>query len=107
MFEFNPTNKNFIWKLKYLLKQLLEIIDGKFEYWLDGGSLLGCTRNNGIIPYDNDIDICMKSIDKISLEKKFIEKGIRLKRNRTDCYYQVDFLEDGNGFNTNDIIYLL
>lgn len=112
LFENNPvikcfTDKNFIWKLKYLFKQVLETFkENNLNYWLDGGSLLGYTRNRGIIPYDNDIDVCIKLSDSellVNLTESFLNKGLRLKRNRTDCYYQVDYLIDGETNLTNDI----
>lgn len=103
------TDKKSIWKLKNLFKKVLEIFsenDLINNYWLDGGSLLGYTRNNGIIPYDNDIDICIELSNVkllLELQKSFDKYGLRLKRNRTDCYYQIDYLCDGNTEKTNDI----
>mgnify|MGYP001373469800 CR=1 FL=1 len=37
--------------------------DNDIDYWLDGGSLLGLARGNGIIPWDDDIDICIPQYD--------------------------------------------
>lgn len=115
MFEFEPlikyyTPKHIIWKLKLLFKKCVKVLNGsilKDKYWLDGGSLLGIQRHNGIIPWDNDIDIGIldKNIDDLlELNEEFNKYGLRLKLNRTQCYYQVDYINDIIDENkTNDI----
>lgn len=43
-----------------LLDVFSEICDSNnIRYWLDGGTLLGLYRNGGLIPWDDDMDICV------------------------------------------------
>lgn len=68
-----------IYKMKYPLplvhyalyeymKDLHKICqENNITYWVDSGTLLGLIRDNGIIPHDDDIDICMYEKDLKSL----------------------------------------
>lgn len=52
------------------LHQVKEVLDKYgIEFWLDSGVLLGIMRNGHLIPWDNDIDLCIWYNDapKISL----------------------------------------
>lgn len=59
------TSKHRIWKLKLLLKNVVEKLnDIGITYWLTGESLLGVHKYNGILPWTNHIDIGIMSHDK-------------------------------------------
>lgn len=44
----------------YISKNIHRVcVKHNIKYWLDWGSLLGCIRHGGFIPWDDDMDICM------------------------------------------------
>lgn len=51
-----PLHKNLYNLIEYFDKFCT---NHKIEYWLCSGTLLGAIRHKGIIPWDDDIDICM------------------------------------------------
>lgn len=57
-----------------LLSALHELLTAaRLAYWLDGGTALGCARHGGIIPWDDDADICMFKCDSERLEREVIQ----------------------------------
>ena len=50
-----------VWKVQMdLLKKLLEVCDKHhLKIWAEGGTLLGTVREQGYIPWDDDIDMAM------------------------------------------------
>ena len=90
------------------LLPLLEMFDRhckkyNIAYSLAYGSLLGCVRNHGFIPWDDDVDIMMKRSDFEKFLNSFEKKETDLSKNTyLDCprflYKLHNKNVDGNSF---------
>ncbi|WP_375318540.1 LicD family protein [Candidatus Tisiphia endosymbiont of Oplodontha viridula] len=69
--------------LYQLMKDTHEILTKhNINYWIEGGTLLGAVRHNGIIPFDDDLDIGIMHADEINLQDilpDFIELGYKIR----------------------------
>lgn len=66
-FEITRNERNQIY---YLLKTITDIFDShNVIYWIDGGTILGAVRHGCIIPWDDDVDICILESDYDKLEE--------------------------------------
>lgn len=55
-----PGDENILKEGKEALKAIVTILDKEqVPYWVDVGTCLGVYRHNGVIPWDNDIDIAV------------------------------------------------
>lgn len=59
----NPLEKmdqSLVQKIYQELKDVHEIFGQyKINYWIDSGTLLGAVRHHGLIPWDDDLDLCI------------------------------------------------
>lgn len=67
-FEISPMMKR-AWAAELeVLQVVAEICDRNgLQYYADWGTLLGAVRHQGFIPWDDDIDICLKREDYMEL----------------------------------------
>lgn len=64
------THPKMIHNLYQLMKDVHEIlVTYEIPYWIDSGTTLGAVRHKGIIPWDNDLDICIP----IEYESRYLE----------------------------------
>lgn len=84
-FCYNPLYQQ---KILNLFKEIKNVFDKQhYTYFLTGGSLLGCLRNNSIIPHDDDIDIAIMEEDLIHLKNSnILPSHLILKKHYSGLY---------------------
>lgn len=94
--------KERIARIRRIFKKVNNVLmAGKYEFFINCGSLIGWMRNNTIIPHDNDVDICImdKDLDRFS-NTKFKELGLTVIQHESRNIFQ--FVE-GNDDKTLNI----
>jgi len=86
-------------KDKNELLELFKFVDfhlkkHNIKYWLISGTLLGHVRDNGIISWDNDVDIAIMENDSKKVREIFKNLPFKNKKNKNGC--------DGCGGNFGD-----
>lgn len=86
-------------KVQLTLLDILKDIDKvcqkhNIAYWLDAGTLLGCIRHEGFIPWDDDIDIAMRRSDYnrfLEVAQKELGEGYFVQNWHTDANFGLTF----------------
>ncbi|AFE54520.1 LicD family protein [Rickettsia typhi] len=72
--------------LYQLMKDTHELLTkNNIKYWIESGTLLGAVRHQGIIPFDDDLDIGIMHEDEIHFQQilpQFKQLGYRIKHNK-------------------------
>lgn len=73
------------YRFMHVMIELLERHD--IRYFAHSGTMLGCVRHGGFVPWDDDIDIMIPLEDEPRLEAirpEFARHGVRLRRGRKE-----------------------
>lgn len=82
-----------VWAVEMKVLSFVISVCKKYDipYFADYGTLLGTVRHKGFIPWDDDIDICLKRSDYMRLIEAF------KKENNTDYVYNGFYFSDTSG----------
>jgi len=89
----------------YIIKSLFEKFN--IEYFAYGGTMLGCVRHKGFIPWDDNIDLmimdeqCPKITGDFLME--LLYAGFQIKKS-PEGYKIIDFVDEGSNFSVDVFI---
>lgn len=76
-----------------LLKKVDQIFtEHKIIFWAHAGTLLGAVRHQGIIPWDDDIDVCILDSDEkamVALKDELEQQGLGLYYSEEKDFYKI------------------
>lgn len=76
----------------------------KLTYWLDSGTLLGAVRHQGIIPWDDDIDVCLPAEDYVKILQILLEYSKKENNPYLIYFYGSDFSSYNDFFGDTTVI---
>ncbi|MFA6991283.1 MAG: GNAT family N-acetyltransferase [Candidatus Babeliales bacterium] len=101
------TNAKTILKLYQLMKDTHEVlISHNIKYWAIAGTLLGAVRHHGIIPWDDDLDICIdknQEIEFIALKPIFEQLKYDVVQTNSGKVYRIFPQNSTHNFKDADV----
>lgn len=95
--RYNPEGST-LRKAQLRMLEILKEIDKickkhNITYWLDGGTMLGCARHKGFIPWDDDLDIAVFEED--------YERLLHILQQELPSQYRVEWPGNNKNFSFN------
>ena len=95
----SPVSPEVVRKTQLIMLDILKAVhdiceENNIRYWLSSGTLLGCIRYQGFIPWDDDLDIAMprKDYEKfLEIAQDLLPKNLFLQTKLTDPAYPLNF----------------
>ena len=90
----DPQTAGLLYDLMIKVDRILK--EHKLPYWATGGTLIGAVRHKGLIPWDDDLDICMYEHDipkLLSLKQVLKEHGLVITDIVGRDYYNISFIK--------------
>lgn len=80
-----PGDRAIYYRFTHVMIELMEKYD--IRYFAHSGTMLGCVRHKGFIPWDDDVDMMIPLEDEprlVEMSKELAQHGVTLRRGRPD-----------------------